>query len=500
MDNKYTVADMFAGAGGLSKAFQKAGAEIVWANEFDRKACNLYRENFSEVCLVERDIKEVEAESIPSVDILVGGFSGQSFSFGGQRSFFDNIRENLFFEILRILKVKKSRTFLIESLKLVESQENGDMFKMIFKSLQDEGYYIKYIVLNSKEYGNIPHNKQRMYIVGFRDSKEYDMFEFPEKIQLTMKINDVIDVTKMKDKKYYNGESIEILEKIKGEEVIKGNIYQLRRNHRNNEERYVVAEYNVCPALTSYIKNKQYVPLIKDDFGIRMLMPSECFNFQGFLDIKIPSQMNDTELYKYAGVCSSVTVVKRIAENILKSLDSNIQSSMLENILTNDIKNSDYEIKLDIISQSVIEDGIKQEKSVKNEEEFTIQKVIPALKRKDFFDVRYNHGSDEYGKDVTYKYNDNFHSVKYGAVQVKYGDVSGNANGTIDVILAQIHDAFEIPHIDIIEGRENYIRQLLIVCSGRYTKNAKDKILRKVKKGYDVRFFDGQDIDNLLGE
>lgn len=499
MENKYTVADIFAGAGGLSKAFQKAGAEIVWANEFDRKACNLYRENFSEVCLVERDIKEVEAESIPSVDILVGGFSGQSFSFSGQRSLFYNERGNLFFEILRILKAKKPRTFLLESLKSLEAQDNGGMFKMILKSLQDEGYYIKYTVLNSKEYGNIPHNKQRMYIVGFRDLKGYKMFEFPEKVQLTMKIDDVIDVKKMKDKKYYNGESIEFLKKIKGEEAVKGNIYQLR-NHSNNEVKYVVAEYNVCPALTLYIKNRKYVPLIKDDFGIRMLMPSECFNFQGFFDIKIPSQINDMELYKYAGACSSVTIVKRIAENIFKSLDYNIQSSMLENISTNRIKNSDSEIKQEIISQNVIADEIKQEKPIKNEEEFTIQNVIPALKRKDFFDVRYNHGNDEYGKDVTYKYHDNFRSVKYGAVQVKYGDISGNANGTIDVILAQIQDAFEMPYVDITEGREDYIRQLLIVCSGRYTKNAKAKILKKVKKGYDVRFFDGQDIDNLLGE
>ena len=109
MENKYTVADMFAGVGGLSKAFQKAGAEIVWANEFDRKACKIYIENFSAVCLVECDIKEVEAESIPSVDILVGGFSGQSFSFSRQRSLFDDERGNLFFEILRILKVKKPR-------------------------------------------------------------------------------------------------------------------------------------------------------------------------------------------------------------------------------------------------------------------------------------------------------------------------------------------------------------------------------------------------------
>lgn len=502
LNNKYTVGDLFAGAGGLSKAFQLAGANIIWANEIDSNACSLYRENLECNCLVEGDIKEIDAKSIPNFDILVAGFPCQSFSIAGRNRGFDNERDYLFFDILRILKDKTPKAFLLESVKALKSLNHGNTFRDISKAFMDEGYYIKYIMLNTLEYGNTPHNKERMFIVGFRDINYYQMFEFPEAIQLTMKIEDIIDVRVQKEKKYYYGKSIEQFKKIKGDSVKKDRIYQLKYQP-SSEERYIVKEYNFCPPLTSVIMN---VPLIIDSFNIRKLTPMEYFNFQGYFNINIPTKINDSRLYKYAAECSSVVVVKRIAENILKTLDYKMQSSGVKRSFLYDVENLNYEIqqetpinnKEEFIPQNIVTNQIQQNMPIDNEREFTLQKVIPALKKKDFFDVRYSHGSDEYGKDVTYKYNDNFGITRYGAVQVKYGDISGSVKGEIDPILFQIEDTFEIPYIDIKESRKNYINQLLIICSGRYTRNAKEKIMEKLKKGYDIRFLDGQDIDNLL--
>ena len=80
LNKKYTVIDLFAGAGGLSKAFLEAGAEIIWANELDKNACDLYRKNFNEVYLVEGDLKNIKSEDIPEFDFLIGGIPCQSFS------------------------------------------------------------------------------------------------------------------------------------------------------------------------------------------------------------------------------------------------------------------------------------------------------------------------------------------------------------------------------------------------------------------------------------
>lgn len=139
MNNKYTVVDLFAGAGGLSKAFQVAGADIVWANEIDEDACNLYRENFNDVYLAEGDIHYIKSEDIPDCDILVGGFSCQPFSVAGKKPEFDNIRGNLFYEIIRILKVKKPRVILLENVKGLKSHDSGRTFKIIADELQNEG-------------------------------------------------------------------------------------------------------------------------------------------------------------------------------------------------------------------------------------------------------------------------------------------------------------------------------------------------------------------------
>lgn len=508
LNNKYTVGDLFAGVGGLSKAFQQTGAKIVWANEFDRNACRLYRENFSDLNLIEGDIDFIRTEEIPDVDILVAKFPYLNFQIVGQRKR-DFESKILLSKILRILSTKRPRVFLLESVKNLMRVDNGEIFKESIDLLNQYGYFIKYKVLNSKEYANIPHNKERLYIVGFRDIKESEIFKFPEKIQLNLKINDVIDIEDKKEEKYYYNEYSNYYRIFNDEVRTKGKIYQLKLISRKwpNFDNKIIKSYDICPALTSYISKIEYIPVIKDNYGIRMLTPNECFMLQGFRDIKIPKEFREKLKYKYAVECSSVEVVKRIAENIFKIL-LNDRSKKFDYEVNQEIiiNNENKGLLLDIYNEEIKKDPLVKDKeihneieeiNIKNENDFTTKKVIPALKKR-FSEVKYNHGNDEYGKDVLYKYLDNFGSIKYGAAQVKYGNISGDMNGEIERILTQIKDSFEMPYIDVNENRQNYINQLLIICSGRYTKNAKEKILKKFNTRYDVRFFDGQDIDNLL--
>lgn len=523
MNNNFTVIDLFAGAGGLSKAFLEAGAEIVWANELDKNACDLYRENFNDVFLVEGDIQNIKSEDIPEFDLLVSGFPCQAFSMKGIDKGIANLGRNLFYEIIRIIKAKKPRGFLLENVKGLRNHDNGRTFKIMTEELKNEGYYIKSTILNAKDYGNVPHNKERMYIVGFREKKEFEIFDFPHQIPLLNKVSDHINIHEPQNRIYYCGKNVEILKDTKGVDTTVGVIYQLR--YKNIIKDNIISESYICPALTTYINNNIYIPMIKDDYGIRKLTPNECFSFQGFHDIKIPSRNNVNIWYKYATNCSSVTVTERIAKNIFYALDHRVQdmkevkliekSVKINSILVpqttfgfkrdNDLKNINNSAKLvyeqtrEITFEKEKKNNIiDQEKAINNEKEFTINKVIPALKNKGCFDVRYNHGNDEYGKDITYKYKDNFDIIKCGAVQVKFGNISGGTQGDIDIILSQIDDAFNIPFMDIKENKEQYIKQLLIICSGKYTKNATEKIKNKFKKGYDVYFLDGQDIDNLI--
>lgn len=314
MAKRYKVASMFAGIGGICLGFKNAGADIIWANEIDKYACINYRNNFKEVNLIEDDIQNIDAKSLPDFDILTSGFPCQAFSIAGYRKGFEDERGHLFFETLRVLKEKKPRAFLIENVKNLVSHDGGKTFKIISDALKSAGYYIRYQVLNTMDYGNIPQNRERIYIVGFKNKDECDKFYFPGPIMLTKSINDIIDKSvKVEDKYYYNKDSkyFDML----NENVVKDDtIYQLRRTYvRENKSK-------VCPTLTANMGTGGHnVPLIRDCYGIRKLTPKECLLFQGFPDtFKIPEKLSDTQLYKQAGNSVTVPVIERIAKSMIK--------------------------------------------------------------------------------------------------------------------------------------------------------------------------------------
>lgn len=134
-----------------------------------------------------------------------------------------------------------------------------------------------------------------------------------------------------------------------------------------------------------------------------------------------------------------------------------------------------------------------------DEKNFTIHCVIPALRNRNFLNVRYEHGTKEYGKDVIYQFNDNLGMVRYGAAQVKAGNISGKADGQLNNIIEQVKLAFQMPYIDMISQSEENIVQVLVICSGVYTNNAKDIILKRLMEFRNVAFLDGQDISRMLG-
>lgn len=311
---KYTVASLFAGIGGICRGFQNAGAKVVWANEIDPYACMTYRENFNHT-LIEADIHNIDTNQVPDFDILTSGFPCQAFSIAGYRKGFEDERGNLFFETLRFIVNKQPKAFLLENVKNLVSHDKGKTFKIMQDALEKNGYYIKYEVLNSMEYGNIPQNRERIYVVGFREEGICDKFEFPKKEQLTRNIHDIINIEEEQEKRYYYDETSQYYPMLSEEIKSKDTVYQLRRIYvRENKS-------NVCPTLTANMGTGGHnVPLILDNYGIRKLTPRECFAFQGFEDIKIPKGMSNGRLYKQAGNSVTVPVVERIARNMLKAL------------------------------------------------------------------------------------------------------------------------------------------------------------------------------------
>ena len=311
----YKVGSMFAGIGGICLGFKQAGADIVWANEIDKNACITYRTNFGNSYLVEDDIKNVNTKDIPDIDILTAGFPCQPFSIAGYQKGFTDDRGNLFFEIVRVLKDKKPKAILLENVKNLASHDNGHTFEVISNTLKENGYFIKKDILNTADYGNIPQNRERIYIVGFRDEEQCKKFRFPEPVKLTKNIYDVIEFNEKKDNSYYYNNS-KYYDTLKETMKNQDTVYQWRRIYcRENKNK-------LCPTLTANMGTGGHnVPLIKDNYDIRKLTPKECLLFQGFpIDYKIPSNLSNSHIYKQAGNAVSVPVIERIAENIMKVL------------------------------------------------------------------------------------------------------------------------------------------------------------------------------------
>ncbi len=325
---KIKTIDLFAGVGGIRIGFERAGFETVYAEDIDQFCKITYDLNFSRSKLQLADITKLKTSSLPNFDILLGGFPCQAFSVAGYRKGFQDEkgRGNLFFDIARILNDRKPLGFLLENVKNLQGHDKGNTFRVISETLDNLGYEFEYMVMNSSEYGNVPQNRERIYIVGFR--KEHRIlrhFLWPKGINLTKKVADVLtDPKNVPDKYYYNDKPL--FSKIKDYPFEEGEVYQWRRKYiRKNKKK-------LFPTLTANMgMGGHNVPIVRDARGIRKLTPKECFSVQGFPEnYKLPD-IADSHLYKQAGNSVSVPVIEQIAFKMRSAiLKSNVFGSTRE--------------------------------------------------------------------------------------------------------------------------------------------------------------------------
>lgn len=313
-------ASFFAGVGGIDKGFESTGFfETIYANEIDEYPVRTFELN-SNIKVDCRDINIVPAQEIPDFDVMLAGFPCQAFSVAGYRKGFEDEkgRGTLFFELVRIIKEKKPQIIFLENVKNLVGHDGGNTFSVIIDELQKEGYSVKYSVLNAMEYGNIPQNRERIYIVAFKNKNICKSFEFPAPIALTKKLSDIIDFETKLDEKYYYTKGKykgDLYEQLVAAMDDDNAVYQWRRKYvRKNKS-------GVVPTLTANQgEGGHNVCLIKTKHGIRKMTPHECFNTQGFPpNFKLPSGMSDARLYKQAGNSVCVSVIERIAKEIEKA-------------------------------------------------------------------------------------------------------------------------------------------------------------------------------------
>jgi DNA (cytosine-5)-methyltransferase 1 len=163
----YSVAALFAGAGGLDLGFSKAGFNVPWANEYDKDIWSSYEKNFPKTKLDRRSITQVEPEEIPAVQGFIGGPPCQSWSEAGAARGIEDQRGQLFWEYLRLIKAKKPLFFLAENVSGILFNRHSRAFQEILEGFADLGYNVSYGLLNANDYG-VPQDRERVIIVGYR--------------------------------------------------------------------------------------------------------------------------------------------------------------------------------------------------------------------------------------------------------------------------------------------------------------------------------------------
>ncbi len=314
----FNFIDLFAGVGGFRIAMQNIGGKCVFTSEWDKEAQKTYKVNFGEVPF--GDITKQETKNfIPhNIDILCGGFPCQAFSIAGNRKGFADTRGTLFFDLEKIIELKRPKVIFLENVKNLQSHDGGNTFSVMLDVLKNKlKYEVYFEVLNSMTHANIPQNREMLFIVAFdpKQVKNFNNFTFPKPVQLTKSIHDFIEKDK-KDDKYYYSTNHQYYKELSKTIKSRDTIYQWRRIYvRENKS-------NVCPTLTANMGTGGHnVPLILDNYGIRKLTPKECFAFQGYPVKKyILPNISSSKLYMQAGNSVTVPLIEKIAKQIFKVL------------------------------------------------------------------------------------------------------------------------------------------------------------------------------------
>lgn len=184
---EFTAISLFCGAGGLDMGFERAGFRTIWANDFEPDACKTH-EQWSNAKIVCGDIAKVDEQDIPDADIMLGGFPCQGFSLSGPRKI-DDSRNALYRHYVRIVKAKQPLMFVGENVKGLLTMGGGSIIEAIIEDFSQCGYDVYYKLLNAKDY-EVPEDRERVIIVGFRKDLGVKDFEYPvpRKRQITMRM------------------------------------------------------------------------------------------------------------------------------------------------------------------------------------------------------------------------------------------------------------------------------------------------------------------------
>lgn len=314
-----TFIDLFAGIGGFHLALTSFGAKPVFVSEIDKNAANTYQQNFG--ITPYGDITKIAVEKIPNFDILCAGFPCQPFSISGSQKGFEDLRGNLFFDIIRIINYHKPELLILENVKNLKRHDSGKTYKIILDALKKEEYNIFTQVLNASNFG-LPQNRERIFFVAFRKDLQITNFTFPLPTHKPTYLKKILEespkakIINRKDIKMYSKDIEEI--DIFGNQVKYNKPIQIGIVNKGGQGERIYHIHGHAITLSANgggIGAKTGLYLV--DKKIRKLSTRECARLQGFPEsFKIVSSQSQS--YKQFGNSVPINVLQYIIKEIIK--------------------------------------------------------------------------------------------------------------------------------------------------------------------------------------
>ena len=351
--NDIKFMDFCAGIGGGRIGLEHLGMECLGFSEIDKDAEITYRKFFSQDEVNYGDLMQIDANDLPDFDFMVGGFPCQTFSIIGDRcGLADEDRGQVIYGLVKILKAKNIKYFILENVKGLVNHDKGRTLKVVLELLDEAGYMVYYQLLNSLDFG-VPQMRERIYFVGIRKDLVDDDFVyiFPTKSDQKLTLQEcLID----------DDPSLIFDEKVSS--------YQTFLNYLNNKynkgkytidkllkEDYTIIDtrqsdlriyYQKTPTLR---KGRHGILYVKDG-KFRKLSGYESLLLQGFpkkYADAIKGKVSNSKLLGQTGNAMTVTVIEEIAKNLIESIGKNMTTKEIlinrgSTTAKNGFKNEDF--------------------------------------------------------------------------------------------------------------------------------------------------------------
>lgn len=320
----------------MRRGFESVNGRCVFTSEWDSYSLATYRANFNCDHPINGDITQIAAGDIPSHDLLVAGFPCQPFSIAGvskknalgrKHGFLDETQGTLFFDVARILAHHRPKAFLLENVKNLKSHDKGKTFEVIHRTLTEElGYNVSVRVIDGKRF--VPQHRERVFIVGFRDHRDFDLNQlFLPPVSDGPRLGSILhpqDGTEVAEEPYTEGD----LAKVSDRYTLTPRLWQYLQEYAKKHKAagngfgfgLVDVEDTARTLSARYYKDGSEILIRQKGRRPRRLTPRECARLMGFDNPSLPPfhiPVSDTRAYKQFGNSVVVPLIEAIARHML---------------------------------------------------------------------------------------------------------------------------------------------------------------------------------------